>query len=170
MYKRQALGLYLMSVKCMGKKVDAPIFVCSNLKRNLLGVNLMASLGLTFNPKSRQFDISVSAVSATSAVNLVTSSPLQLEPLSSTVVTLCTDNRLPPNSQGIAVIASPQYPLLSGGPGLVSSGNLGEVAVVIHNCSPCAVSVSRGTTMGFVDPLGGPPKEIEPSALSLIHI
>ncbi len=61
---------------------------------------------------------------------------------------------------GIAVVQTPEFPFLSGGPGLVAPNSLHEVTVLLNNCSPCAAEIPRGTVLGFLDTVGGSPKPI----------
>jgi hypothetical protein len=143
-----------MSLNVMGQAIKAPVFVCENLNQcGIIGMNIIEKLGLAYNPKSRAFDFRVSALSALDCepqtALLSTPTSLTLPALTVSVIKLTahsfTGLPLAPNTTGIAVIGSTDYPYLTGGPGLVNTGTVGEVSVIINNCSPCDISLPRGT-------------------------
>ena len=154
-------GLYSMSLSVLGKHIMAPVYVCANLNQNaILGMDAIERLGLTFNPRSRRFDFSVSALSVEQVARpLAVTSAVVLPPLSVTPVRVAVPGaHFPPHAPAalaIAVVSCETFPLLSGGPGLVSPSATGEVTVMVNNCSPCPAEVPRGTVLGFLDPAGG---------------
>ena len=159
-------GVFDMSLQVMGKNVKAPIYVCENLNQPaILGMDIIQQLGLSFNPVSRRFDFNISALTGTEpSLALCLPSAVTIPPLCSAPVRLSvrssTPSTVPTDVTGVAVIHTPEYPLLSGGPGLVSINNVHEVTVLINNCSPCAAELPRGTSLGFLDLPGGPPQII----------
>jgi hypothetical protein len=60
-------------------------------------------------------------------------------------------NRLATNLNCMAIIASPDFPQLGGGPGWVIPNHAGQVKMVVQNCSPVDMHILRGTKMGILE-------------------
>jgi Retroviral aspartyl protease. len=112
-------GVYLMSLSVLGHSLRTPIYVCDNLNQDaLLGMDVIEKLGLALNPKSKQFDFKISAISAQEVHSLATTSAQTLPPLSVSCLKLAalhdSGTRAPLDTKGLAVVGTSQFPLLSG--------------------------------------------------------
>ena len=50
---------------------------------------------------------------------------------------------------------APEVPLLSGGPGLVTMDQRGQVTLMLQNCSPNAVQIERADILGSIECIQG---------------
>ena len=55
----------------------------------------------------------------------------------------------------VATVHAPEAPLLSGGPGLVTTDQLGHVTVMLQNCVLNAVQIERGDILGSIECIQG---------------
>lgn len=155
----QVKGAYLMNLTVFDRNIQQLVFVCANLGQSaILGIDAIEKLGLNYSAKRQQFFFEQQKVSfptgkliALSAHNVPA---LSAQPIR--VATITAEGTRPvAGLQAVATICSPISPLLSGGPGLVKTNQLGEVTVMLQNCSPCEINISRGDILGSIECIQG---------------
>ena len=152
-------GAYLMNLTVFNRNIQQIVFVCENLGQSaILGIDAIEKLGLNYSAKrqrfffeEQQFSFPTGKLVALSAHNVPA---LSAQPIR--VATITADGTRPvAGLQAVATICSPVSPLLSGGPGLVKTNQLGEVTVMLQNCSPCEINISRGDILGTLECIQG---------------
>ena len=160
------LGVYNLDFSVNGRTVKSPVFVCSNLNQKaILGMDAIKKFGLIFSPIKNVFSFEASTVAETSFSPLPLTSTtiaslsvvktVKIPPLTSlslSVTSLSSDAYRPPAGViGLAHIGTPSFPLLNGGPGIVSTDRFGEVTVRVNNCSPAELEILKGSKIGFLE-------------------
>ena len=152
-------GTYLMNLNVLGRTIQQPVFVCENLGQTaILGIDAIEKLGLNYQASKKEFIFdnelgifkngTLYALSAHSVPPL-TSQPIRVSALET------TGCRPPAGVLAVATVHAPEAPLLSGGPGLVTTDQLGHVTVMLQNCSPNAVHIERGDILGSIECIQG---------------
>ena len=152
-------GAYLMNLTVFGRQIQQTVFVCENLGQPaILGIDAIEKLGLNYSARTKRYFFEEQNFSFPTGKLMALSAhivpPLSAQPIR--VATITAQGQRPvAGLQAVATIQSPISPLLSGGPGLVKTNQLGEVTVMLQNCSPCAINISRGDTLGTLECIQG---------------
>ncbi|MGV0986793.1 MAG: reverse transcriptase family protein, partial [Limnohabitans sp.] len=152
-------GSYLMDLNVFDRKIKQVVFVCENLGQPaILGIDAIEKLGLIYSTRTKKFffenesfDFNSGKLTAISAHIIP---PFSALPLRVHAVT-ATGARPPAGLTAVATIGSPLLPLLSGGPGLVQTTQGGDVTVMIQNCAPTEMHISRGDILGSIECIEG---------------
>ena len=152
-------GAYLMNLTVFNREIQQTVFVCENLGQPaILGIDAIEKLGLNYSARTKRYFFEEQNFSFPTGKLMALSAhivpPLSAQPIR--VATITAQGQRPvAGLQAVATIQSPISPLLSGGPGLVKTNQLGEVTVMLQNCSPCAINISRGDTLGTLECIQG---------------
>ena len=133
--------------------------MCENLgQAAILGIDAIEKFGLNYSARSQRFFFEQQNFTFPKG-KLVALSAHSVPPLSAQpirVATITPEGQRPvAGLQAVATIQSAVSPLLSGGPGLVRTNQLGEVTVMLQNCSPCEINISRGDILGTLECIHG---------------
>jgi hypothetical protein len=155
------VGVYNMSLEMNNRKITSPVFVCSNLNQKaILGMDAIRKFGLIYSPNKNSFSFETIPICEnnlfpSTLASLSTVKTVKIPALTSISipVSVISDNAYcpPPGVTGLAHIASPTFPLLNGGPGLVQTNRFGETTVRINNCSPAEIEIPKRTKIGFLE-------------------
>ena len=152
-------GAYLMNLTAFDRTIQQTVFVCENLGQSaILGIDAIEKFGLNYSARTQRFFFETPHFSFPTGKLVALSAhvvpPLSAQPIR--VATITAEGQRPvAGLQAVATIRSPISPLLSGGPGLVKTNQLGEVTVMLQNCSPCEINISRGDTLGILECIQG---------------
>ena len=152
-------GTYLMNLNILGRKIQQIVYVCENLGQNaILGIDAIEKLGLIYSAKQKQFrfekenvDFKIGKLVALSAHSVPA---LSSQPIRVSALEMC-GRRLPAGATAVATVHAPHAPLLSGGPGLVTTNQLGEVTLLMQNCAPNTTYIARGDVLGTIECIQG---------------
>ncbi len=160
----KATGIYEMPISVMGKTAKHDIVVVQNINSNaIMGADLIEHLGLVYYSKKKKFAFENEEPQFYKA---------QMETLSAVIIPAFTQmpirmatatkggNRPTKNLNCMAIISSPDFPQLGGGPGWVVPNHAGQVTMVVQNCSPVDLHIPRGTKMGTLENIHG--EKIQP--------
>ena len=152
-------GSFLMTLSVMNREIQQTVHVIENLGQPaILGIDAIEKLGLTYSAKQKQFyfenenwNFKKGNLFALSAHNVppMTAQPIRVSALES------TGFRPPAGVTAVATIHAPHAPSLQGGPGLVTTNQLGEVTVMLYNCAMHEVQVDRGDILGSIECVQG---------------
>ena len=151
----KAIGQYTMPITVNGKSVQHGVIVVDNLNSGaIMGIDLIEKLGVTYNARKREFmfedgepSFKLASMSTLSSqvIPAYASMPIR-------VSTLTQGSQRPgPNLRSMATIVCRDFPLLSGGPGLVVPDHAGHVTVLVQNCSPVDMEIPRNTVIGELE-------------------
>ena len=152
-------GAYLMNINVFGREIQNVVYVCENLGHPaILGIDAIEKLGLNYSARKRTFFFESNAhnfakgnLYALSAHNVppLTAQPIRVSALEP------TGFRPPAGVTAVATVHAPHAPSLKGGPGLVTTNQLGEVTVMLYNCAVHEVKVNRGDVLGSIECIQG---------------
>ena len=156
-------GTYLMNITILGREIQQIVYVCENLGQPaILGIDAIEKLGLIYSAKQKRFyfetenwNFKTGKMFALSAHSVA---PLSVQPIRVSALE-ATGFRPPAGITAVATVHAPNAPLLSGGPGLVVTNQLGEVTILLQNCSPNTIDIARGDVLGSIECIQG--KHIE---------
>ena len=150
----KVIGSYNMPIVVNNKKVTHPVIVVENLNTPaIMGIDLIDKLGISYNSRNREFifetdspkfTIASMSTLSTETIPAYATMPMQLS-------TLTGSQRPGPNIRSMATVQCTDFPLLSGGPGLVVPNHAGHVTVLVQNCGPVDIEIPRGTNMGELE-------------------
>ena len=148
-------GAYLLDITIFGKTIKQIVYVCENLNQNaILGMDAIDKLNLNYSTKNKRFFFEDSFNLFTTS-KVVNAKKVFLPPLSATAVKVCALNpsSLPPvpNKRSIVTVHSEKFPMLKGGPGIVTTNSSNEMMILVHNCSPTQQEIPRGETLGQIE-------------------
>jgi len=152
-------GAYLMHLTAFDRTIQQVVFVCDNLGQSaILGIDAIEKFGLNYSARTHKFFFETQNFSFPTGKLLALSAhivpPLSAQPVR--VATITAEGQRPvAGLQAVATVVSPISPLLSGGPGLVKTNQLGEVTIMLQNCSPCEINISRGDILGTLECIQG---------------
>ena len=138
-------GCYLFKIQVLGKSVVHPIFVCQNLKSNILGQDFIKYHGLSFNAQTNQ--------------------PYFAEPEETVKATLSKSVFLPPRSatmaevnvnslgQQILSINVPGCPQIYRNEVLIEACTVKKHNVYLANVSMVPQTLPKGTPIGDLEPI-----------------
>ena len=153
--KLQVKGAYLMDLNVLGRPLQQIVYVCENLGQNaILGIDAITKLGLNYIASKRQFcfdnEIWKFQTGTIKAISAHSVPPLSTQPIRVNALD-AQGFRPPAGMTAVATVSAPHAPLLSGGPGLVVTNQLGEVTVLLQNCSPNTIDIARGDVLGSIE-------------------
>ena len=151
----KVVGVYELPITVNKRTTKHNVVVVDNLNSAaIMGIDLIDKLGITYNSRKREFSFEGSEPTYTTAAISTLSAemipayavmPIQLSSLTRGAL------RPGPNLRSMATIACADFPLLSGGPGLVVPNHAGHVTMLVQNCSPVDIEIPRGTVMGELE-------------------
>ena len=151
----KVIGVYELPITVQHKTVKHNVIVVDNLNSAaIMGIDLIDKLGITYISRKREFVFQeqepafrIASMSTMSAEIIPAYACMPIR-----VSTLTTGSQRPgPNLRSMATIHCKEFPLLSGGPGLVVPNHAGQVTVLVQNCSPVDIELPRGITVGELE-------------------
>ena len=143
----EAQGQLMATIQYQDKAWEQPVEVCNRVTDNLMGIELIHNLGLSYNSQTNTlFAIRKEDNWAT------TRHEVHFKPQSVTIITLRTH----PTDKDTRVIATTEpgaFPTLIGGPALVERRAEGTCTMAITNVAPYEVTCPRGTPLVKLNPL-----------------
>ena len=152
-------GTYLMNLRILGREIQQIVYVCENLgQAAILGIDAIEKLGLIYSAKQKQFGFESENWNFKTGRMLALTAhsvpPLSVQPIRVSALE-ASGFRPPAGITAVATVHAPNSPLLSGGPGLVVTNQLGEVTILLKNCSPHTVNIARGDVLGSIECIQG---------------
>ncbi len=133
------------------------------LTDNIIGINFMHHHKLHYDVQTRQVKIA-----GVEFDQIVAIKEQPLPALTSTVVTAKYKGKVSKDNNYIASIFSPRTPIISGMPAIVSVDKNNNCKIVLDNCAPYDVTISRNDILGIMDAEPDDPIPLEDSTISSI--
>ena len=155
-------GVYLFPMEWNGKKILQQVSVFKNLSSPLiLGYDAIDNLGIYHMSRSNKFGFQEELdPNEFRKADLQIISTITLPAHSGVPVRLRTSisrsTPMPHGIRAVSTVASLDYPSLFAQPGLVCPDAEGCVTVLLQNCADQEITLSRRTTVGFIENLNDP--------------
>ena len=151
----RVVGEFELPITVNNHTIKHNVLVVDNINSPaIMGIDLIDKLGISYNSRKRIFTTETSEpVFTTAALSTLASQiipafavmPIRLSSLTT------GSSRPGPNLRSMATIISQEFPLLSGGPGLVVPNHAGHVTVLVQNCGPTDMEIPRGVIVGELE-------------------
>jgi hypothetical protein len=161
--KMHSLGIFEIDLEMKGKKHRHQKNDIDQLTDNIIGIDFMHQHKLLYNVQTRQVKIAGVEFDQIVAIKEQT-----LPALTSTVITAKYKVKVNKDNNYIASIFSPRTPMLSGMPAIVSIDKNNNSKIVLDNCAPYDVTISRNDILGIMDAEPDEPIPMEDSTISAI--
>jgi Reverse transcriptase (RNA-dependent DNA polymerase)/Retroviral aspartyl protease len=161
--KMHSLGIFEIDLEIKGKKYRCQINVIDQLTDNIIGIDFMHQHKLHYDVQTRQVKIAGVEFDQIVAIKEQT-----LPALTSTVITAKYKGKVNKDNNYIASIFSPRTPMLSGMLAIVSINKNNNCKIVLDNCAPYDVTISRNEILGIMDAKPDGPIPMEDSTISAI--
>ena len=140
-------GIYTIPVQWKNKKeVQGQFMVCNELDIDLIGIDLINELGISYDAKAQQ----VFSISDEPNVLKVTGETT-LKELQTSVVKVRYTGPLTPFATQVVTIASPNHRHLMGGPAIVEFNKNKVCLVAITNTAPYPITLRQNEFIGALD-------------------
>jgi hypothetical protein len=158
-----SLGIYEIDLEIKGKKYRHQINVIDQLTDNIIGIDFMHHHKMHYDVQTRQVKIAGLEFDQIVAIKEQT-----LPALTSTVITAKYKGKVSQEHNYIASIFSPKTPMISGMPAIVSIDKNNNCKIILDNCAPYDVTISRNDILGIMDTEPDEPIPMEDSTISAI--
>ena len=139
-------GVYKIPVQWKNKKALGQFMVCDHLDLDLIGIDLINELGISYDAKAQQvFTISEEPNA------LQTTGEVELPALQTSVITARYTGHLTAYTTPVVTIAPPQHRHVTGGPAIVTFNEHNVCQVAITNTAPYPITLRRGEFLGSLD-------------------
>ena len=140
-------GVYTIPVQWKNKKeIQGQFMVCNHLDIDLIGIDLINELGISYDAKAQQ----VFSISDEPNVLKVTGETT-LKELQTSVVNVRNTGNLTPYSTPVVTIASPHHRHLIRGPAIVQFNQNKVCKVAITNTAPYPITLRQNEFIGALD-------------------
>jgi hypothetical protein len=161
--KMHSLGIFEIDLEIKDKKYRHQINVIDQLTDNIIGIDFMHHHKLHYDVQTRQVKIAGVEFDQIMAIKEQT-----LPALTSTVITAKYKGKVSKDSNYIASIFSPRTPMISGMPAIVSIDKNNNWKIILDNCAPYDITISRNDILGIMDTEPDEPIPMEDSTISSI--
>jgi hypothetical protein len=157
--KMHSLGIFEIDLEIKGKKYQHQINLIDQLTDNIIGIDFMHQHKLHYVIQTRQVKIAGVEFNQIIAIKEQT-----LPALTLTVITAKYKGKVTKDNNYI----SPRTPMLSGMPAIISINKNNNCKIVLDNCTPYNVTISRNDILGIMEAEPDEPIPMEDSTISAI--
>jgi hypothetical protein len=161
--KMHSLGIFEIDLEIKGKKYRHQINVIDQLTDNIIGIDFMHHHKMHYDVQTRQVKIAGMEFD-----QIVATKEQTLPALTSTVITAKYKGKVSKEHNYIASIFLPKTPMISGMPAIVSIDKNNNCKIILDNCAPYDVTISRNDILGIMDTEPDEPIPMEDSTISAI--
>ena len=150
----QVKGMYNLPVRILGKTIQHKFCVIRQLSEPaILGADFIHQHALAYCPIGQEFFWKETGQWTKGVATITSETHLPPFSVCTVRVNLITDQGTKPIAKTniLVDITNPEFPLVSGGPGLVHPNTQGQAAIEIRNCGPTEVTLPRGTALGTIE-------------------
>ena len=147
-------GVYPVKLKVLGQTRLHPVYVCENLKENILGIDAIKQFGLTYSGLTHKVSVvsnqnsdSEGSKGRLRAITATTLRPFEIKTMK---VSGNLDNGhiLGPQIGTLIEIGNKEFPNLYSQPGYNEADRAGQFSVMVQNCSVTETKVLKGDQIG----------------------
>ena len=150
-------GVYPINLKVLGLSKIQPVYVCENLKENILGIDAIKKFGLTYSGTNHEVSLTPEICSEKLGIKgrLRASSAVTLRPFEIKTVKVTGDldngHILGPHISTLIEMGSKEHPNLYSQPGYNEADRAGQFSVLVQNCSTIEAKIMKGDRIGSIE-------------------
>jgi hypothetical protein len=140
------LGVFEIPTTIRGRKFVYPVTVVEDINYNIIGIDFMHSNTMNYEASSKQITFAHMFTNALSAVKETT-----IPALSSMIISTKFKGNIWDMARPIATVHASQNRTILGMPAWVTINKFKNCKMVIHNCAPYNIAITRNKVLGILE-------------------